>query len=92
MTSLLLLGGLDDVGGDVGTVLGGLETGEGHLGLGDVLLGVLEVVVEGVVGPRHAGVLVGGRVLVVGHHAGLAADQTVQVGTLLVSATLLIDN
>ena len=31
-----MLGGLDNVGGDVGTVLGGLEASKGHLGLGDV--------------------------------------------------------
>jgi len=38
-----LLGLLLEVGDEVVAVLGLLETAEGHLGAGDVLLGVLEV-------------------------------------------------
>lgn len=84
----LLRASLDDVGSDVGTILRRLEAGEGHLGLGDVLLGVLKVVVQRVGRPRHTSVLVGGRVLVVGHTAGLASNEAIQVGSLLVTATL----
>ena len=55
----------------------------------DVLLGVLEVVEEGVVSPGDAGLLVGGGVGVSLGLAGLAAEEAVEVGPLLVSAALL---
>ena len=55
----------------------------------DVLLGVLEVVEEGLVSPGDAGLLVGGGVGVSLGLAGLAAEEAVEVGSLLVGAALL---
>ena len=43
----------------ISSVLLLLEAGEGHLGAGDVLLGVGQVDVEGVLLPGHSLVLVG---------------------------------
>ena len=54
-------GGLVDVGNQVGPVLLLLQPGEDHLGAGDVLLGVDEVLVQGVLAPGDALVLVGLR-------------------------------
>ena len=55
----------------------------------DVLLGVLEVVEEGFVPPGDAGLLVGGGVGVSLGLSGLAAEEAVEVGPLLVGAALL---
>ena len=56
MKSENLGGGLLDVGYQVAPVLLLLEAGEDHLGAGDVLLGVLEVDVKGVLVPGDADV------------------------------------
>ena len=64
--------------------MGLLEPSEGHLGLGDVLLGVLEVVEKGLVSPDDTSVLVGGGVGVADDGTGLAAEDTVKVGAGLV--------
>ena len=67
-----------------------LETTEGHLGTRNVLLGVLEVLEEGLVVPLDALLLVGIGVGVTLDGAGLAAPKTVKSGTDLV-ATVLVD-
>jgi hypothetical protein len=63
-----------------------LETAEGHLGAGDVLLGVLEVREQGVVVPLDALLLVGVGVRVALDGARLAAEETVQGRADLVAA------
>lgn len=74
---------------EVVAVLGLLETTESHLGSGNVLLGVLEVLEESVVVPLNALLLVGIGVGVALDGTGLAAPETVQSGTDLVAAVLL---
>jgi len=54
-----LFGLLSEEGDQVVTVLGLLETTESHLGSGNVLLGVLEVLEQSVVVPLDALLLVG---------------------------------
>lgn len=66
-----------------------LETTEGHLGAGEVLLGVLKVVEEGLVLPGDAGLLVGVGVGVAVNGTALAAEEAVQGGADLVAAVLL---
>jgi len=74
---------------EVVTVLGLLETTEGHLGAGDVLLGVLEVLEEGVLVPGDALLLVGVGVGVALDLSGLAAEEAVEHGADLVALALL---
>jgi hypothetical protein len=81
--------GLLEVGNQVVPVLLLLETAEGHLGAGDVLLGVLEVGEEGVVLPGDALLLVGVGVGVAVDGTGLAAEEAVQGRADLVAAVLL---
>lgn len=66
-----------------------LQATEGHLGAGNVLLGVLKVGEEGVVLPGDALGLVGVGVRVALDGAGLAAEEAVQRGADLVAAVLL---
>jgi hypothetical protein len=66
-----------------------LQATEGHLGAGNVLLGVLNVVEQGLVIPDNALVLVGVGEAVASSGTGLAAEETVQVGADLVAAVLL---
>ena len=73
-------GGLLDVGYQVAPVLLLLEAGEDHLGAGDVLLGVLEVDVKGVLVPGDALADVGGGVREAGSSSGLSSPHAVQVG------------
>merc|ERR1719195_380633 len=80
-------GGLLDVGDQVAPVLLLLETGEDHLCAGDVLLGVLEVDVEGILFPDDAFVNVSLGVSKAGSLSGLSAPNSVKVGSLLVLAT-----
>lgn len=87
---LYLGGGALEVGNEVLTVTGRLDTGEDHLGALDVVLGRQEVLKESVLPPGDAGVLVGGGVGVVLRLARLATEEAVQVGALLVSASLFI--
>lgn len=82
-----LSAGLLEVGNQIVSVLGLLEATESHLGAGNVLLGVLEVLVHGVLGPDNTLLLVGLGVRVSGSVAGLSAKDTVEVGTDLVSTT-----
>jgi hypothetical protein len=82
-------GGLLEEGDEVGAVLGLLEPGVHHLGAGDVLLGVEQVLEQGLLAPGHGAVLVGVRVGEAGGGARGAAEETAQVGTLLVRAALL---
>jgi hypothetical protein len=49
-----LLGGGDEVGDQVTSLLRLLQTGEDHLGTGDVLLGVFQILKEGVWVPGDA--------------------------------------
>lgn len=67
-----------------------LEATKGHLGAGNVLLGVLKVFKQGLVVPDNALVLVGIGEGVAGGGTGLAAEEAVQVGADLV-ATVLLD-
>jgi hypothetical protein len=78
-----------EVGNEVVAVLGLLQATESHLGTGDVLLGVLEVLEESVVVPLNALLLVGIGVGVAINGAGLAAPETVQSRSDLVAAVLL---
>ena len=73
-------GGLLDVGYQVAPVLLLLEAGEDHLGARDVLLGVLEVDVKGVLVPGDALADVGGGVRKAGSSSGLSSPHAVQVG------------
>lgn len=66
-----------------------LETAERHLGAGDELFGVLEVVEEGVLGPGDALLLVGVGVGEAVDGARLAAEEAVERGADLVAAALL---
>lgn len=76
--------GFLEVGDEVGALLGLLEPREDHLGAGDVLLGVEQVVVEGPFFPDDGHVLVRRGVGVAQGGAGLAAEEAVQVGPLFV--------
>lgn len=78
-----------EVGNEVVSVLGLLQATEGHLGAGDVLLGVLEVVEEGLVVPLDTLLLVGVGVGVALDGTTLAAEEAVQGGADLVAAVLL---
>ena len=66
-----------------------LETAKGHLGAGDVLLGVLEVLEEGLLVPLNALLLVGIGVGVAVDGASLAAEEAVQGRADLVAAGLV---
>lgn len=90
MPHTYLGGGALEVGDEVLTVPGRLDTGEDHLGALDVVLGRQEVLKESVLPPGDAGVLVGGGVGVVLRLAGLATEEAVQVGALLVRAALFM--
>jgi hypothetical protein len=80
---------LENLRNEVVAVLGLLETTESHLGSGDVLLGVLEVLEESVVVPLNTLLLVGIGVRVTVDGTGLAAPETVQSRADLVAAVLL---
>jgi hypothetical protein len=84
-----LCGGLLEVGNQVIPVLLLLQATEGHLGAGNVLLGVLEVGEEGLLVPGDALLLVGVGVGVALDGTGLAAEETVQSRADLVAAVLL---
>lgn len=84
-----LFGLLLEEGDEVVTVLGLLETTKGHLGTGDVLLGVLEVLEEGVLVPSDALLLVGVGVGVALDLTSLAAEETVEHRADLVALALL---
>ena len=73
----------------ISSVLLLLEAGKHHLGTGDVLLGVGQVDVEGVLGPGDPLVLVGLGVGEAGCLARLSAPHPVEVGSLLVLASSL---
>ena len=66
-----------------------LETAERHLGAGDELLGVLQVIEEGVLGPGDALLLVGVGVGEAVDGARLAAEEAVERRADLVAAALL---
>lgn len=74
---------------EVVSVLLLLETTEGHLGAGNVLLGVLEVLEQGVLLPSNTLGLVGVGVRETVDLARLAAEETVQSRADLVALTLL---
>jgi hypothetical protein len=84
-----LRGRVLEVGNKVVAVLGLLQATEGHLGTGNVLLGVLEVLEESVVVPLNALLLVGIGVGVAVDGTSLAAPETVQGRADLVAAVLL---
>ena len=77
-----LLGGVLEVRDEIGAVLRLLETRENHLRAGDVLLGVEEVIVKGLLTPVDALVLVGGGVRESLGGAGHAAEEALETGTL----------
>jgi hypothetical protein len=83
-----LSGGLLEVGDEVLALALLLETGEDHLGALDVLGRVDEVLHESILAPVDASGLVGGRVGKVRDGTGGTAEETVQVGALLVALTL----
>ena len=70
-----------DVGYQVTPVLLLLQAGEDHLGAGDVLLGVLQIDVEGVLVPGDPLADVGRGVGEPGCSSSLPAPHTVKVGT-----------
>lgn len=76
----------DDIRNQVVAVLLLLQAAKGHLGAGDVLLGVLEVLEQGLLLPGDAGLLVGVGVGVALGGAGLAAEEAVQGRADLVAA------
>lgn len=78
-----------DIRDQVVPVLVLLQATEGHLGAGNVLLGVLEVGEESALVPGDALLLVGIGVGVAVDGAGLAAEEAVQSGADLVAAVLL---
>lgn len=84
-----LLGRVLQVGDQVSALVGLLQTSEHHLGAGDVLLGVLQVLEEGLLVPGDALGLVGVRVGEARSLASLATEQTAQVGSGLVLAASL---
>jgi len=66
-------------------VLGLLQTAEGHLGSGNILLWVLQIGIKGVLIPGDALLLVGISVRESFDLASLPAKNTVQIGADLVS-------
>merc|ERR1719438_558323 len=87
MRCTYLFAGRVEVSNQVIPVLLLLEASEHHLGTGDVLLGVGEVDIQGVVSPCDALLNVG---LGVGEPGGLCSlppENTVEVGSLLVLAS-----
>ena len=71
-----------EVGDEIRAVLGLLQTREDHLRAGDVLLGVEEVIVEGLLAPLHTLVLVGRGVREALGGAGDATEEAAEVGAL----------
>jgi len=84
-----LLGLLLKESDEIIAVLGLLETTEGHLGAWDVLLWVLEVGKQSLLLPCNALLLVRVCVRETLDLTGLAAEETVQVGTNLVALAFL---
>jgi len=75
-----LFRGLLEVADQVVAVIGLLQPSESHLGTGNVLLGVLEVLEQGVLVPINALLLVGIGVGVSLDLAGLASEESVESG------------
>jgi hypothetical protein len=73
---------------DVSSILRGFKAREDHLGLGDEPAGVLEVIEQSLLLPHDASGLVGGSVAIALRCARLAAKETIQVGTQLMTAAL----
>ena len=84
-----LSAGLLEVGNKIISVLSLLKTTEGHLGSGNVLLGVLEVLVHGLLVPLNTLLLVGLSVRVTRGLTGGSAENTVEVRSDLVGTTSL---
>lgn len=78
-----------EVGDEVISVLLLLKTIEGHLGTGNVLLGVLEVLKQSVLVPGDALVDVGVGVGEAGSLSGLATEEPVKIRSDLVRSALL---
>lgn len=87
-TSFNRSGGISrgNVRNEVVAILVLLQATKGHLGAGNVLLGVLKVGEEGLVVPGDAGLLVGVGVGVAVDGARLAAEEAVQGRADLVAA------
>ena len=66
-----------------------LQSSKGHLGAGNVLLGVLQVLEQGLISPGDTLVNVGSGVRVSVCLTGLTAKDTKQVGTNFVWSTTL---
>jgi len=77
-------------GDQIGPFFSLLETGEDHLGAGNELFGVLEVLVQVALRPGDTLFLIGLRVLVPGGSAALAAHDPAQIWTHLVLATHIV--
>lgn len=88
MTACLVFTGLGQVGDQVVSVLWLLQTTKGHLGTWNVLLWVFKVIVHGLLGPSDTLLLVGVSVREAFSLTRLSAENTVQVRTNLVWATL----
>ena len=82
-----LCGRVLEVGDEGVSLLILLDAREDHLGAGDELLGVLKVGEESLLTPRDTLVHVGSGVGIAGGLASLAAEETAQVGALLVRST-----
>ena len=89
--SVTLLGsGLLEVGDQVGAVLWLLESGKDHLCARDVLLGVEEVVIEGLLLPLNSHLLVGLGVGESSHLARGSSEESSQVGPLCDGVSVII--
>ena len=86
--SYFSLGAVLEVGDEVSAVLRLFQPGENHLRARDVLLGVEQVVVERLLAPLHALVLVRGGVRETLRRAGDAPEQTAEVGALRVRRSI----
>ena len=86
------LGAFLEVGDEVGAVLRLFKPGEDHLRARDVLLRVEQVVVERVLAPLDALVLVRGGVRETLRRAGDAAEQTAEVGALYAFSVVSFGN
>lgn len=77
-------------GDEICAVLLLLEPGEDHFGTLDVLLGVEQILEQGLIAPGNARVLVGSCVREAFYRPALTAKQAIEIRTLLRDAALLV--
>src|SRR6185437_3754709 len=75
---------LADIGPQVGDLLGVLDAGENHLRARDHRARIVDVLLERILAPDDAGLLVGFRIAVARCGAGMATVEPVEFGTDLV--------